>query len=160
VRRVKVQGKALEPYRVDLRKASDSVLTEILEGISRCRFFLADITVVGELDGRPVRNANVLYEVGLAHATRLPVAVPRLRSDDKGLLFDVMNVPVLEYHPDGAPEAAQNLVADAINGVAQRARPQTVVVGETCGGVARVSEEPGPVAHEEQIACRSPDGPR
>ncbi len=114
MRRVKVQGKALEPYRVDLRKASDSVLTEILEGISRCRFFLADITVVGDL----------------------------------------------EYHPDGAPEAAQNLVADAINGVAQRARPQTVVVGETCGGVARVSEEPGPVAHEEQIACRSPDGPR
>ena len=114
VRRVKVQGKALEPHRVDLRKASDSVLTEILEGISRCRFFLADITVLGELDGHPVRNANVLYEVGLAHATRLPEEVALLRSDDKELLFDVMNVRVLEYDPDGAPEAAQNLVADAI----------------------------------------------
>ena len=114
VRRVEVQGKALEPHRVDLRKASDSVLTEILEGISRCRFFLADITVIGELDGRPVRNANVLYEVGLAHATRLPEEVALLRSDKQELLFDVMNVRVLEYDPDRAPEAAQNLVADAI----------------------------------------------
>lgn len=114
VRRVEVAGSPLEPHRVDMRKASDSVLTEILEGISRCRFFLADITVMGELDGRPVRNGNVLYEVGLAHATRLPEEVALLRSDNKELLFDVMNVRVLEYDPDGNPEAAQNLVADAI----------------------------------------------
>ena len=114
VRRVTVGGSALDPHRVDLRKASDSVLTEILEGISRCRFFLADITVIGELDGRPVRNANVLYEVGLAHATRLPEEVALLRSDNRELLFDVMNVRVLEYDPDGDPKAAQNLVADAI----------------------------------------------
>jgi hypothetical protein len=112
VRRVEVAGSALDPHRVDLRKASDSVLTEILEGISRCRFFLADIT--GELGGRPVRNANVLYEVGLAHATRLPEEFALLRSDKKELLFDVMNVRVLEYDPEGDPKAAQNLVADAI----------------------------------------------
>lgn len=114
VRRVEVAGSPLEPYRVDMRKASDSVLTEILDGISRCRFFLADITVMGELDGGPVRNGNVLYEVGLAHATRLPEEVALLRSDTKELLFDVMNVRVLEYDPDGNPEAAQNLVAGAI----------------------------------------------
>lgn len=114
VRRVKVAGSALEPHRVDLRMASDSVLTEILEGISRCRFFLADITVIGELDGRPVRNANVLYEVGLAHATRLPEEVALLRSDNMELLFDVMNVRVLEYDPDGDPKVAQNLVAETI----------------------------------------------
>lgn len=114
VRRVEVAGSPLEPYRVDMRKASDSVLTEILDGISRCRFFLADITVMGELDGGPVRNGNVLYEVGLAHATRLPEEVALLRSDTKELLFDVMNVRVLEYDPGGNPEAAQNLVAGAI----------------------------------------------
>lgn len=114
IRRVRAGGTALEPHRVDLRKASDSVLTEILEGISRCRFFLADITVIGELDGRPIRNGNVLYEVGLAHATRLSEEVGLLRSDNKELLFDVMNVRVLEYDPDGNPEAAANLVTDAI----------------------------------------------
>lgn len=114
VRRSKFSGVCLEAHRVDLRKASDSVLTEILEGISRCRFFLADITVMGELDGLPVRNANVLYEVGIAHATRLPEEVALLRSDKEDLLFDVMNVRVLEYDPDGDPKAAENLVADAI----------------------------------------------
>lgn len=114
IRRVKVAGTALEPHRVDLRKASDSVLTEILEGISHCRFFLADISDIGTLDGRTVRNANVLYEVGLAHATRLPEEVALLRSDDKELLFDVMNIRVLKWDPDGDPIAAQNLVIDAI----------------------------------------------
>src|SRR5438128_2587799 len=68
IRLVERDDMSLEPHRVDLRKASDSVLTEILEGITRCRFFLADISVIGEIDGKPIRNANVLYEVGLAHA--------------------------------------------------------------------------------------------
>ena len=114
VRRIEFSGIRLEAHRVDLRKASDSVLTEILEGISRCRFFLADITVIGELDGHPVRNANVLYEVGLAHAIRLPEEVALLRSDKRDLLFDVMNVRVLEYDPDGDLKVAQNLVIEAI----------------------------------------------
>lgn len=114
VNRVVVNESRLEPHRVDLRKASDSVLTEILDGIGRCRFFLADITTVGELDGRPMRNGNVLYEVGLAHAMRLPEEVVLLRSDTQELLFDVMNIRVLQYDPDGAPTAAQEIVADAI----------------------------------------------
>jgi hypothetical protein len=114
VRRIEVNGTSLEPHRVDLRKASDSVLTEILEGIARCRFFLADITVVGQLEGHPVRNGNVLYKVGIAHATRLPEEVALLRSDNAELLFDVMNVRVLEYDPDQKPDVARNLVADAI----------------------------------------------
>ena len=114
IRRVTVTGVALEPHRVDLLTASDSVLTEILEGISRCRFFLADITDLGDLDGNPVRNANVLYEVGIAHATRLPQEVLLLRSDRNKLLFDIMNVRVLEYDPDGDPATAQNFVVNAI----------------------------------------------
>lgn len=114
VRRVIVNGDHLEPHRVDLRKASDSVLTEILDGIGRCRFFLADITTLGELDGRPMRNGNVLYEVGLAHAMRLPEEVVLVRSDTQELVFDVMNVRVLQYDPDGAPASAQEIVADAI----------------------------------------------
>lgn len=108
------KGTYLIPHRVDLRKASDSVLTEILEGISRCRFFLADITTIGEIDGRPIRNGNVLYEVGLAHAIRLPEEVALLRSDNKELLFDVMNIRVLEYDPDSDPKAAQKIVIQAI----------------------------------------------
>src|SRR5439155_14340007 len=92
ISRVRVNGVPLEPRRVDMRKASDSVLTEILDGIARCRIFVGEVTPIGEIEGRPIRNANVLYEIGLAHATRLPQEVVLFRSDEQELLFDVANV--------------------------------------------------------------------
>jgi hypothetical protein len=111
---VAINGVALEPYRVDAHVVSDSLLTQILDGISRCRVFLADVSAIGALSGRPVRNANVLYEVGLAHATRLPEEVLLFRSDDEALLFDVANVRVNRYDPDGDPRAARQQVASSI----------------------------------------------
>lgn len=114
VRRVRVNEVPLEPHRVDLRRASDSILTEILDGIGRCRVVVADITSIGQFDGRPVRNANVLYEVGVAQATRLPEEVIIFRSDADELLFDITNVRVHRYDPDGAPEAAREQIAGLV----------------------------------------------
>ena len=114
IRAVRVNDIPLEPHRVDLRIASDSILTEILEGIGRCRVFVADITCIGELNGRALRNANVMYEVGLAHAVRLPEEVILFRSDCKELIFDVANVRVHPYDPDGSPESARLFVRDTI----------------------------------------------
>ena len=114
VREVKVNGRPLEPHRVDMRRVSDSILTEILDGIARCRVFIADISSIGELGDRAVRNANVMYEVGLAHATRLPEEVVLLRSDDRELLFDVANIRVHRYHPDDSPETARRFLTETI----------------------------------------------
>jgi hypothetical protein len=114
IKRVLVNGRALEPHRVDLGKASDSILTEILQGIGGCRVFVGDISTLDHLDGRPIRNANVLYEIGLAHASRLPEEVVLLRSDSDELVFDVANVRVLRYDPDGAPDVARTIVTEAI----------------------------------------------
>ena len=114
IRAVRVTDVPLEPHRVDLRKAGDSILTEILDGISRCRVFLADITAVAEIHGCSVRNANVMYEVGMAHAVRVAEEVILFRSDDRDLIFDVANVRVHRYDPDGAPEAAREFVTDTI----------------------------------------------
>jgi len=111
---VTVNEKYLEPQRVDVRKVSDSVLTEILEGITRCRIFLADVTPVDEANGRALRNANVMYEVGLAHAVRQPEEVLLFRSDDRELPFDITNVRVHSYDPDGAPENARRLITETI----------------------------------------------
>ena len=105
---------SLVPHRVDLPQVSDSILTEILDGIARCRLFLADITTIGALDGRHVRSANVMYEVGLAHASRLPEEVLLVRSDGDPLNFDVSNVRVNTYDPDGTPEAARAGLSEAI----------------------------------------------
>src|ERR1700722_12309898 len=63
-----VVNAGFDPHRVDNRTVSDSILTEILDGISNASLILADISTIGELNGKPIRNANVLYEVGLAHA--------------------------------------------------------------------------------------------
>ena len=78
-----------EAVRVDARRMSDSIVTEILQGISRYRVVFADVTSIGQIEGRPIRNANVMYEVGIAHATRLPEEVILFRSDSDDLIFDI-----------------------------------------------------------------------
>ena len=109
-----VRSVGLEPSRVDTRKVSDSVVTEILGGIANCRLVLADITTIGKLDETAVRNGNVMYEVGIAHSCRLPEEVLIFRSDGDALPFDVTNVRVNNYSPDHDPETAKSTVSGAI----------------------------------------------
>ncbi|HBH79512.1 MAG TPA: hypothetical protein DDY39_06760 [Nitrospira sp.] len=85
----------LKPFRVDASTVSDSILTQILRGISDSRLVFADIT---SLSG--YRNSNVMYEIGLAHAVRQPQEVILFRSDNEHLLFDVAHVRVNHYAPD------------------------------------------------------------
>lgn len=111
---IEVDGKKLIAQRVDAKKVSDSILTEILSGISQSRLVIADITSTGEFSGTPIRNANVLYEVGLAQAVRLPEEVLLFRSDSDPLLFDVTNIRVNTYNPDEEPEEAIEIVSQSI----------------------------------------------
>lgn len=114
IRSTKYEGGPLEPHRVDAKRISDSILTEILGGISNDQLVLADVTAADEIDGKPVRNGNVMYEVGIAHAIRLPEEVLLFRSDTSHLLFDISNVRVNSYDPDGDHVVARELVAEAI----------------------------------------------
>ena len=91
----------LEPKRVDARVVSESVLTEILQGITSAKLIFADVS---SLDGH--RNPNVMYELGIAHAVRQPTEVVVFRDDDSVLPFDVANARVNRYEPN--PEADQN----------------------------------------------------
>ena len=104
----------LEPYRVDLSKASDAILTEILAGIGDSHCVVADITALDEFEGRPLRNPNVLYEVGIAHAVRPPEEVIIFRSDDLHLNFDVAGVRVHSYSPDSNVGEARSKVTEII----------------------------------------------
>lgn len=114
IRAVSVDGIPLDPIRVDARVVGDSILTEILSGIGTCQVVLADITSIGNLNDRPIRNGNVMYEIGLAHAVRLPEEVLLFRSDRDSLLFDTANVRVNEYAPDEQPEAAKLKISEAV----------------------------------------------
>jgi hypothetical protein len=109
-----ILGRSLTAHRVDISRAGGSILTEILARIGQATVIVADITAVLEQDGRALRNANVFYEVGLAHATRLPEEVLLFRSDNLPLAFDVANVRVHTYAPDTDPVNAQAFVSDTV----------------------------------------------
>jgi len=111
---IEIDGAPLKAVRVNSRIVGDSILTEILSGIGTAQVILADISSIGTLDDRPVRNGNVMYEIGLAHATRLPEEVLLFRSDREQLLFDTANVRVNNYAPDEDPVAARRQITEAI----------------------------------------------
>lgn len=114
VNRIVINDIQLKAHRVDVRTVSDSILTEILTGISQSRLVIADITTIGVINENPARNANVLYEVGLAQAVRLPQEVLLFRSDKDPLLFDMANIRVNSYDPEKDPEKAIDTIANAI----------------------------------------------
>ncbi len=98
-----LSGLTLRANRVDTQKSGDSILSSISDGIAHAQIIVADISVTFSWqDGdkeRHERNGNVMYEVGLAIATRQPVEIVLVRDDDKPLLFDVSSIPVLKFDP-------------------------------------------------------------
>lgn len=110
-----IRDVGFDPYRVDQSVIGDSILVDILHGICNAQLVLGDVTTLflGP-DQSPVRNANVMYELGIAHATRQPEEVLLFRSDTDRLLFDVAHIRVNPYDPDGNPGAARDLISKAI----------------------------------------------
>lgn len=114
LRRVQVNDRSLEPYRVDARTISDSILTEILSGISTSRLVFADVSTIEKIGDKPIRNGNVMYEVGMAHAVRQPEEVLLFRSDDDQVLFDVANVRLNNYAPEDSPDEARERIVNTV----------------------------------------------
>lgn len=114
IRSVHVNNIALEAHRVDLRSVSDSILTEILDEICKCRVFIGDITSIGSINNRAIPNPNVMYEVGLAQAVRLPEEVILFRSDEGERPFDISAIRVHQYDPDHDPTQAKKIISQTI----------------------------------------------
>lgn len=95
IRSITVGGVKLEPYRVDMSKSGDSILTDIIDGIAHSQMVLADVssTRIGFLRRKTYRNGNVMYEVGLALACRHSSEVLLIRDDHDKFLFDVSTIP-------------------------------------------------------------------
>jgi len=126
--KIKVNNEQLRAHRVDLANKNDSLITEIVKNISECRLFLADISTIGYLpigagQNKPIRNANVLYEVGIAHAYRLPEEVILLRSDKDPLDFDIAGVRVHSYDPSNKEQSMEivtNLIMSSLTSIDDR----------------------------------------
>jgi hypothetical protein len=100
-----VESTGLQPYRVDVTTISGSIITDIMEGIAHARLVLGDLTAMPS--GFP--NANVMYEVGLAHALRMSSEVLLVRGDSNRLIFDVSTIRVHRYNPADIPTAKAQL---------------------------------------------------
>ena len=102
----------LDPHRVDLSKTSDSIPVKILEDIRTSRLILCDVTTENG-----VRNANVMYELGIAQAVRRPEEVLVVRSDNDSLPFDIAPILAESYHPDSgvdAPARAREQITESL----------------------------------------------
>jgi len=128
--KVLVNNEPLFSHRVDLGNKNDSLITEIVKNISEARLFVGDVSSIGYLPvsdnaNKPIRNANVLYEVGIAHACRLPEEVILIRSDNDQLDFDISGVRVHNYNPDNIDESIDtlvNLMLEALKSIDDRRR--------------------------------------
>ena len=95
ISRIVVGGTALKADRVDISMSGDSILTDIIDGIAHSQMILADISSIGKdsVTGKPFRNGNVMYEVGLALASSHSSEVLLIRDDNDKFLFDVSTIP-------------------------------------------------------------------
>jgi hypothetical protein len=108
---IKLGSEDLMPYRVDLSKTGDSILTNIVDGIAHSQLVLADVSTIGKdsVSGVPYRNGNVLYEVGIALACRNPSEVLLVRDDEDKFLFDVSSIPHMKIDFTNIVEAVNTL---------------------------------------------------
>ena len=80
---------SLKPYRTKEECVSDSITINILDGIGRAMFLLFDIS--DDEYNRP--NPNVMYELGIAHAIRLPEETIIVRDKkSKSNPFDISHI--------------------------------------------------------------------
>ena len=81
-----IKEAGFEPIRGDELFSTGSVVEQIWEQISKSTVLLADLSG---------RNANVFYELGLAHAARKPVILTAASIDD--VPFDLRHLRVITY---------------------------------------------------------------
>jgi hypothetical protein len=81
-----IKEAGLEPVRADELFSTGSVVEQIWEQTGKARVLLADLTG---------KNANVFYELGLAHAAKKPVVFTAAAVDD--VPFDLRHLRVIVY---------------------------------------------------------------
>ncbi len=94
-----IKRAGFEPYRADAEHLGTGI---IRRDITRM-IWEAEI-IVAELTGT---NANVMYELGLAHAAKKPVVI--VVQDEKDIPFDVQQMRFLVYNSDDLKELQENL---------------------------------------------------
>lgn len=95
----------------------------IVDGIAHSQMVLADVSTIGHdsKTGIPYRNANVMYEVGIALACRQSSEVLLIRDDHDKFLFDVSTVPHMTLNFVDVAAARQKLHEELLSRLKERA---------------------------------------
>jgi hypothetical protein len=96
-----IKAAGLEPARADDLFRSSNIVHDIWHLVSSARVLLADLTG---------KNANVFYELGLAHAAQKPVLLLTQTLDD--IPFDLQALRVITYdveHPEWGKVLINNI---------------------------------------------------
>lgn len=96
-----IREAGFEAVRADELFSTGTVVEQIWEQVKKAKVLLADLTG---------RNANVFYELGLAHAAKKPVVFTAPTRDD--VPFDLRHLRVIEYEtrePEWADKLRRNV---------------------------------------------------
>lgn len=85
----------------------DSIPIDIMTGIIECKLVLFEISPMESKTD--VRNQNVMYELGLAHAWRNKEEVIIIRDDNGRLPFDVQSMGVVNYNINDTQSAIDEI---------------------------------------------------
>ena len=87
-----IEKAKLKPDRADSDiYGTGKIIDQIWKGINNARVLLAELTG---------RNANVLYELGLAHALHKPVVLICAKANEEDVPFDLRHVRAIYYDKD------------------------------------------------------------
>jgi hypothetical protein len=87
-----IEKSKLKPDRADSDiYGTGKIIDQIWKGINSARVLLAELTG---------RNANVLYELGLAHALHKPVVLICAKANEEDVPFDLRHVRAVYYDKD------------------------------------------------------------
>lgn len=92
-----IEQTGLKPCFLKEIITGDSIPIDIMKGIIECKLVLFEISPVLSAEGTVIRNANVMYELGLAHTWRNPEEVIIIRDDGDELPFDIQSMGVVRY---------------------------------------------------------------
>lgn len=124
----------LIPYRVDQPVSGDSIPINILQGILDSRLILFEVSyITPEItlpnnERKRYRSANVMYELGLAHAWRLPEEIIVLREDRETLPFDVTAFRVHTYDPNAVDSSIEQISDLITRALAEIDRAKSIMV--------------------------------
>jgi len=97
---------ALRCIRGDDMFGSGVIIDDVLQAIAKAEIIIADLTG---------RNANVFYEIGIAHATDKPVLLMTQSRDDVPFDLRHRRVLVYDYSPRGCKYLEQQLKAHLLD---------------------------------------------